>query len=198
MSRPSYTTKLKVTILGEAGIGKSSIIERLIRNTFSNMESTIGASFFTYDDDEIRYEIWDTAGNDRFLSLAPMYYRGSNIIIMVYDLNMLSTIERLNFYFNMIESRNLQYPNIIMVGNKLDLINHNTFEHIKRTVPNNIKKMTKLQINDFVYVSAKNGDNISELRQILIKNGLEIKDKIKPYDSSIVTLNAENDKSCSC
>ncbi|POW08070.1 hypothetical protein PSTT_07825, partial [Puccinia striiformis] len=81
----------KVVILGMQGVGKTSIVHRYTTGSFSySLTSTIGASFCTkklsVDGCKVRLQIWDTAGQERFRSMAPMYYRGANAAILVYDI----------------------------------------------------------------------------------------------------------------
>ncbi|WAQ93331.1 hypothetical protein PtA15_18A391 [Puccinia triticina] len=91
--KPGNTKQLeaKVVILGMQGVGKTSIVHRYTTGSFSySLTSTIGASFCTkklsVDGCKVRLQIWDTAGQERFRSMAPMYYRGANAAILVYDI----------------------------------------------------------------------------------------------------------------
>ena len=81
---------IKLVMIGDTSVGKSSIISRYINNKFEDFQtSTIGASFFHREisgyDFKLSLEIWDTAGQKRYKSLLPLYYRSSNVILMVYD-----------------------------------------------------------------------------------------------------------------
>ena len=81
----------KVVLLGESAVGKTSLATRFVNNQFSEFEeSTIGAAFLskalTINNKTIKFEIWDTAGQERYQSLAPMYYRGAKVGIIVFDL----------------------------------------------------------------------------------------------------------------
>lgn len=83
--------QVKLVLLGEAAVGKSSLVSRFVSNEFhENKEPTIGAAFLTrkckLDDRHIKFEIWDTAGQERFHSLAPMYYRNAQAALVVYDI----------------------------------------------------------------------------------------------------------------
>lgn len=74
--------QFKLVLLGEAAVGKSSLVLRFVKGHFTEFqESTIGAAFMTQtlalDDTTVKFEIWDTAGQERYHSLAPMYYRGA-------------------------------------------------------------------------------------------------------------------------
>ncbi len=88
-----HSQQIKLVLLGDAAVGKSSLVLRFIRGEFNaNKEPTIGAAFLTqrcrlHDDPDrvIKFEIWDTAGQERFNSLAPMYYRNAQAAIVVYD-----------------------------------------------------------------------------------------------------------------
>ena len=84
----------KVVLLGESGVGKTCIIARFINNTFEeNLISTTGASYagktMTFDDyggKSIKFEIWDTAGQEKYRSLTKIFYKDAKIIIFVYDI----------------------------------------------------------------------------------------------------------------
>lgn len=119
----SYKDKVKITILGATSTGKTTTLIRFLKNIYDgSMESTIGASFFTYTRDDIKYEFWDTAGSERYLSLIPIYYRGSDIIILMYDLNLMDSVNKLDYFINTISKNMINDYKIIVVGNKLDLI----------------------------------------------------------------------------
>ncbi|PIO58398.1 Ras family protein [Teladorsagia circumcincta] len=85
------TCQFKLVLLGESAVGKSSLVLRFVKGQFHEyQESTIGAAFLTQtvclDDATVKFEIWDTAGQERYHSLAPMYYRGAQAAIVVYDI----------------------------------------------------------------------------------------------------------------
>jgi GTPase SAR1 family protein len=93
LSLPANTKpiQVKLVLLGEAAVGKSSLVLRFVNNEFQeNKEPTIGAAFLTQkcklEDKIIKFEIWDTAGQERFHSLAPMYYRNAQAAIVAYDI----------------------------------------------------------------------------------------------------------------
>ena len=81
---------VKVVLLGDSGVGKSSIVLRFVADNFkADADATIGASYMgkmmQYYDKSIKFNIWDTAGQERYHTLAKMYYRDANAAIMVYD-----------------------------------------------------------------------------------------------------------------
>ena len=99
-----YTT-CKVVLLGEAGVGKTSIISRYVGNTFSEvLMSTTGASFATKKLDidsehKIKFQIWDTAGQERFRSLAKIFYQNAAVAILVYDITRRDSFEKLKEFW---------------------------------------------------------------------------------------------------
>ncbi|NXS00320.1 RAB5A protein, partial [Oxylabes madagascariensis] len=105
--------QFKLVLLGESAVGKSSLVLRFVKGQFHEFqESTIGAAFLTQtvclDDTTVKFEIWDTAGQERYHSLAPMYYRGAQAAIVVYDItNEFSFFfyEVLYCYFNFQEAQ---------------------------------------------------------------------------------------------
>lgn len=89
----------KLVLLGESSVGKSSLVLRFVKGQFHEFqESTIGAAFLTQtvqiDDTTVKFEIWDTAGQERYHSLAPMYYRGAQAAIVVYDISNKETFHK--------------------------------------------------------------------------------------------------------
>ena len=97
----------KVVLLGESGVGKTCIIARFINNTFEeNLISTTGASyagktmtFDEYDGKSIRFEIWDTAGQEKYRSLTKIFYKDAGIAILVYDITRKETFEEIQKYW---------------------------------------------------------------------------------------------------
>ena len=95
----------KVVLLGEAGVGKTSIISRYVSNTFSDvLMSTTGASFATKkieldEEHKIKFQIWDTAGQERFRSLAKIFYQNAAVAVLVYDITRRESFEKLKEFW---------------------------------------------------------------------------------------------------
>jgi len=130
--------QFKVVLLGESAVGKSSLVLRFVKREFHEFqESTIGAAFLTQtiqiDDTTVKFEIWDTAGQERYHSLAPMYYRGAQAAIVVYDISNKETFQKAQTWIK--ELQRQASPNIViaLAGNKLDLANKRavTYEEAK-------------------------------------------------------------------
>ncbi|CAE7725982.1 RAB5C [Symbiodinium necroappetens] len=117
----------KLVLLGDASVGKSSILLRFLHNKFSEeIATTVGAAFNTKTIEskgrQVKFEIWDTAGQERFRSLAPMYYRGASAAIVVYDQTNAVTFDRAQEWVREVMSTSTN-PNIViaLAANKADM-----------------------------------------------------------------------------
>ena len=101
----------KVVLLGESGVGKSSIIDRYTQNTFKSQRLlTSGANFVTKtiiledENKSIKFEIWDTAGQEKYRSLAKVFYKNAAVCILVYDITRKASFNELkNFWVDEIK-----------------------------------------------------------------------------------------------
>lgn len=122
--KPARTEK--VVIIGAASSGKTSLVNRLIRNNFAaSSEATIGAAFVTkqlqVDGQDVKLDIWDTGGTEKYRSLAPMYYRGARAAVIVYDVTSEQSFKEAGEW--LAEFREKGQPSAIVVAaaNKIDL-----------------------------------------------------------------------------
>ncbi|GES58423.1 Rab GTPase Vps21/Ypt51 [Aspergillus terreus] len=125
---PKPSSSVKLVLLGEAAVGKSSLVLRFVNNDFQeNKEPTIGAAFLTQKCSlptrTIKFEIWDTAGQERFASLAPMYYRNAQAALVVYDVTKPSSLTKAKHWVAELQRQASPGIVIALVGNKLDLTN---------------------------------------------------------------------------
>lgn len=160
----------KLVLLGDASVGKSSILMRFLQNKFSEgMETTVGACFSTKTIEsrnrQVKFEIWDTAGQERFRSLAPMYYRGASGAIVVYDQTNAVTFERAQAWVKQVMQTSTN-PNIVIVlaANKTDLSE-------KRQVP--IEKAEAFAESEgllLMETSALSGKNVARLFETIAEH----------------------------
>lgn len=143
-------------------MGKSSLVLRFVKGQFHDyQESTIGAAFLTQtvclDDTTVKFEIWDTAGQERYHSLAPMYYRGAQAAIVVYDLTNKDSFNRAKAWVK--ELQRQASPNIViaLAGNKTDLASKRAVEQAEA---DNYATENGLL---FMETSAKTAMNVSEI-----------------------------------
>ena len=116
----------KVVILGQHGVGKTTILRSFLNQSIDNTVPTIGAVFHnlpirTSDGSFMKLELWDTAGQERYHSLMPLYYRGSDCAIIVYDIKNPESLLVAKYWFRKL----LEYDAgiiLFLCGNKTDLL----------------------------------------------------------------------------
>ena len=136
--------RIKLTFLGESTTGKTSIAHRLVTDRFSEIyENTIGASFMPLRLNDLAYDIWDTAGQERYMSLVQLYYRDTDVFLLVFDVTQLTTLERINYYIDKIQNDVANEFKILIIGNKIDLSQELEINVINKMVINKIKKSKK-------------------------------------------------------
>lgn len=119
-------TTLKILIIGESGVGKSSLLLRFTDDTFDpELAATIGVDFkvktISVDGNKAKLAIWDTAGQERFRTLTPSYYRGAQGVILVYDVTRRDTFVKLDNWLNELETYCTRNDLVkMLVGNKID------------------------------------------------------------------------------
>ncbi|TNM98478.1 hypothetical protein fugu_014724 [Takifugu bimaculatus] len=156
--------ELKVCLLGDTGVGKSSIVCRFVQDHFDhNISPTIGASFLTKTvpcgHELHKFLIWDTAGQERFHSLAPMYYRGSAAAVIVYDITKLDSFQTLKKWVKELKEHGPEDIVVAIAGNKNDL------GDIREVPMKEAKEFAESIAAIFIETSARNAVNIEELFQ---------------------------------
>eukprot|EP01106_Pelomyxa_sp_JSP_P013776 TRINITY_DN4208_c0_g1_i1.p1 TRINITY_DN4208_c0_g1~~TRINITY_DN4208_c0_g1_i1.p1 ORF type:complete len:205 (+),score=53.95 TRINITY_DN4208_c0_g1_i1:51-665(+) len=151
---------LKMVMVGDAGVGKSSLMMRFVDDAWcESYVSTTGVDFkvkyVQVDGQTVKLQIWDTAGQERFRTITSSYYRGAHGIIVVYDVTAATTFTAVKMWLNEIDTK--AGPNIckLLIGNKADLTANRTveFQEAKKFADDlNIK---------FLETSAKNSTNVA-------------------------------------
>ncbi|KAK4197423.1 ras family-domain-containing protein [Triangularia verruculosa] len=176
---PKPSSSVKLVLLGEAAVGKSSLVLRFVNNDFQeNKEPTIGAAFLTQKCNlptrTIKFEIWDTAGQERFASLAPMYYRNAQAALVVYDLTKPTSLIKAKHWVAELQRQASPGIVIALVGNKLDLTNDSAGgdgegagggdgEDARKVTTEEAKSYAEEEGLLFFETSAKTGYNVTEV-----------------------------------
>ena len=154
--------KLKLIVVGNQSTGKSCILNRFVNETFDeNYQATIGLDFqsknVTIHDQDVRLILYDTAGQEKFRSLIPMYIREAQIILLIYDISNRDSFDSLPKWLREVMDVKNSEAVFALIGNKIDLENERkvTFEEGQKFADQ----------NNFIFqeVSAKDGTNFQKL-----------------------------------
>jgi len=159
--------KLKLIVVGNQGTGKSCILNRFVNETFEeNYQATIGLDFqsknITIHDQDVRLIIYDTAGQEKFRSLIPMYIREAQIILLVYDISDKDSFDAMPNWIQEVKEVLNKEVVFALIGNKMDL------ESQRKVSYEEGKKLAEK--NNFVFqeISAKTGKNFENLFEVQI------------------------------
>ena len=152
--------ELKIILLGESGVGKTSIIYRYYKNTFnSNLPSTFGSTFITkyLEKGNITYKlnIWDTTGQEKYHSVTKLFIHGSHIAILVYTMNNLDSFQKLDYWYKTIKENCDDNVILAIVGSKYDLFYNNEDENAVFVSEEEGEKYAKEKKAFFKLVTAK-------------------------------------------
>ena len=152
----------KLVLLGQNGVGMSCLMVRFVEGRFDHLlEATIGAAFMTQtvnlDDTTIKFEIWDIAGQEKYFSLASMFYREAQAVIVVYDITSQDAFARAKMWVK--ELQHQASPNIIiaLAGNKADMARERMVEY------DEAQSYAEENSLLFMETSAKTGMNVNEM-----------------------------------
>lgn len=153
-------SRQKIILIGDVSVGKTAIINAFLGQKFNDdYEPSIGVDFFSktmrYKGKQIKLQIWDSAGQEKFKSLIPNYIRGSALIFLVYDVTNKKTFENLDNWINFVN--NIESTTIVIVGNKIDLENERA---VSKEEGEKFAEDKKL---DFFEVSAKTDTNLQNM-----------------------------------
>ena len=184
------TVILKTVLIGESGVGKTSIISQFVEQVFQkDQQSTIGGTFSTKsikcrNGQTLKFEIWDTAGQERYRAVTKIFYKDVNVAILVYDITSLSSFRELqNYWVEQIMETSPKNVIIAIIANKADLIeSENVDEKEARKYAESINAI-------FARTSAKDNTGVDDLFLEIAKKytgtdselSIEQKDEIEEY-----------------
>ena len=184
-------SQLKIIVLGDSGVGKTSLLNRFVTSEFSQTyKATIGADFMrkeiVIDEKHISLQLWDTAGQERFQSLGSAFYRGADACILVYDITMLKTFDSIiSWKQEFLNQCGPSDPNtfpFMVVGNKCDLENDRTVSIAKSN------QWAREQDLPLIEASAKDNIRIEDIFMEIVKKALKREKVTAPVLNNNVTL----------
>ena len=192
-------TRHKIIFVGDAGVGKTTIISRIMDNPYNDVyEPSIGVDFISknlkYKGQNVKLQIWDTAGQEKYKGLIPSYVRNSSIVFIVYDVSVKSSFDNIPKWLNFI--RTIENTTLILCGNKIDLGREVkkeegealaqkegiSFFEVSAKTNDNIKNMFYNVVVDLP-TFAENNDKESLIKELMQENGVEnVVEGIKPNE----------------
>jgi Ras-related protein Rab-5C len=172
----SKELEIKICLLGDVSVGKTSIASRFCKNSFNeNYINTIGGAYqqqniVLNNGAKIKLHIWDTSGQDRFRSMTNLYYRDAQVAILTYDVTNESSLDSLNYWLNELNDK-VEIDNMLLclAGNKTDV------DQSEKRVPTSKGKAFAEQHNMLFYeTSAKTGVGVKELFQAIATKEYEL------------------------
>ena len=171
----------KIIVLGNAFVGKSSLVDRATKNRFlEDYNTTIGfdyCSFYIkYDSKIIKLQIWDTCGQEVYQSLITNFYRNSSLAIMVYAINDRDSFDNIDEWLKELKKESNPDAKIILIGNKADLDNERvvSFEEAQ-------KYAKDYNFINFLETSAKTGFNT---KKVFIDAAIKLYEEHQKYKES--------------
>ena len=196
-----YDVLVKLVIIGDSGVGKSNYLYRFVEGEFCPVhEATIGfdyklkISILPNSKKKVKFQIWDTAGQEKYMSINKNLFQRVQGIILMYDISESKTFNNLDKWMKLVREMAKELP-LILVGNKIDLIEERKVskeEGEKFAINNNIKLFES---------SGKSGENVEDsffylAEQIIQKNNTEDVQSVGDYVISKDTTFKKRKKKC--
>ncbi|XP_038605503.1 ras-related protein Rab-17 [Tachyglossus aculeatus] len=152
----------KLVLLGSGSVGKSSLVLRYVKNEFKSILPTVGCAFFSQlvclDSATLKFEIWDTAGQEKYHSVCHLYFRGASAALLVYDITKKDSFHKAQQWLRELENEFLPEEIVIMlVGNKTDL------EDEREVTVEEGKEFAESKKLLFLEASAKENHQVTEI-----------------------------------
>ena len=184
--KENYT--LKILVVGESSVGKTNIIQRYVDSnyTFLNgIKATVGVGFsnktYKINQDVVKMVIWDTAGQERYRSITRAYYKGSQGVLIVYDITNKASFDKIESWLSEVKESASNDIKYILVGNKCDL------NEIRKVSLEEAKEKAKTLNCPLIETSVLNNTNVEKaFKDILIQVYIDLKLKMKKSEKENV------------
>ena len=224
------STRHKIIFVGDTGVGKTTIISRIMDSPFSDVyEPSIGIDFMSknikYHGQNIKLQIWDTAGQEKYKGLIPSYVRNSSVVFIVYDISNKTSFDNIPKWINFIKS--IENTTLILCGNKIDLQNREVqkeageefakkegilFFEVSAKTNENVKNMFYNVVVELPSFAEDNTNKDNLVKELMQENGVEnVSEGIKPQQGptppdTVINVDgqqkkvvkAEKKKGCHC
>ena len=197
----TYDEKIKIMVIVETRVGKTSLIKKYTKNTFGGVYlTTVGIDFqekiINSEGKVVKIQIWDTAGQDRFRNIAKNYFHTSDGFLLVYDITCRESFDKLNFWYEQIKLNAPEHTKCMVIGNKCDLEEK---REISKEEGDNFSKEQNIK---FYETSAKEGINVNiifqELSNEIIKDIKKNGQKNKSSSQFLKKNNTKQKKKACC
>ena len=177
-SQPKDSLTFKIIIVGNSGVGKTSITNNAVKNVFfESYKATIGMEIFSLfvkvNHKIIKLQIWDTCGQEIYRSLITNFYRNSSLAIIVYSIDKKNSFKDIELWLKELRLYSSPDIKVILIGNKSDLKDKREV-----TYEEGAKYLEDDRIMSFYETSAKTGDNVKKLFEEI---GIELYKDYKTY-----------------
>ena len=187
--KKAYDKLYKILIIGDEMVGKSKIISRFINDSYIDLYmSTIGVDFkskiIVCDNNNIKLQIWDSSGNDKFDSITKLYYRGMNGIIIVFDVKSKKSFNNVTKWLDKINDINVTK---LLIGNNIDSERYISYDIAK--------EFADSHDIEYIETSAKNNINIEKIFHTISEKLINQDTNIEKENINIL-LNNRHKYSC--
>jgi len=162
------STGKKVVLVGDAGVGKTSLLKKFFGEDISNIRSTVGLDFYTYSRENNTIIFWDFAGQKMFRELLLNFVKGASVIILVFDLSRPRTMmSLLEYWLPRIRDHVKKDVKFIVVGNKRDM--KKIDEDLVKSFIEKLEKEYNIKAEAYLETSALLNENIDKLINLVYK-----------------------------
>lgn len=161
VNRPASAKHIKLVLLGNSGVGKTSIVDQYINKRFSDQcEATVGVGYYHQrakmpNGRTVELDIWDTGGQERYRALLPLYYREATVALICYDVTSYPTFEACEYWYRELK-RCEPECRMFLVGNKTDM-------PVKRVDAGFAAEYARGRKMEWAETSAKSGEGVADL-----------------------------------
>ena len=180
----AYDYSCKIVLVGECSVGKTALTQRLVYDMYNKkMDATIGVDYSTKilkmtDSSLVKLQMWDTAGQENFISLIRTYYKDVGGAIIMFDLCDRRTFNRVHFWYNELKKNALEDYPIIIIGNKVD--------GLRVVTDYEAQEMAKNLDCLYAEISVKTGQNTFEAIQKFTEHLYSKREELTAFKSSVL------------